>query len=251
MKTVLVPATGSDGDSVAFDTALAACRLLGAHLDFLHARLDPAEIASAMVSADAGAALVSSDWLARFEGEAGRCEERARAMVGAFCAREGISLDGEAEGISAEWHRTVGREADEIVRYGQASELIVVARSGAGEGVALDTLEAALFDSGRPLLIPGKARLPAALGVVAIGWKPTREAARAVGAAMPFLAQAARVVIVTVAEEGSGDSASAARLAATLRRHRIDVGVDTVQPGTRRPVEALTEAARAHQAMLL
>ena len=71
------------------------------------------------------------------------------------------------------------------------------------------------------------------------------------GAALPFLTAARHVVIVTVAEEGSGDSASAARLAATLRRHRIEVGVETVQPGTERPVEALLAAARTVRADLL
>ena len=39
IKTILVPASGSDTDAVVFETALAAARPSRAHLDFLHLRV--------------------------------------------------------------------------------------------------------------------------------------------------------------------------------------------------------------------
>ena len=44
IKTILVPATGSDRDVVGFDWALGLAAHFAAHLDFLHVRIDPAEI---------------------------------------------------------------------------------------------------------------------------------------------------------------------------------------------------------------
>lgn len=40
IKTILVPATGSDADTAVFASALAVARRFDAHLDFLHIRVD-------------------------------------------------------------------------------------------------------------------------------------------------------------------------------------------------------------------
>jgi len=45
IKTILVPATGSDADAACFVTALSVARSFAAHIDALHVRLDPIEIA--------------------------------------------------------------------------------------------------------------------------------------------------------------------------------------------------------------
>ena len=62
------------------------------------------------------------------------------------------------------------------------------------------TVEAALFDSGRPVLIvPPLTSEPAALGdTVVISWNGSTETARAVSFAMPFLIRARQVVVLTV-----------------------------------------------------
>ena len=65
----------------------------------------------------------------------------------------------------------VGSEVGEVLRFGRLSDLTVMARNGAEkEGGLTTTFDAALFDSGRPvLLVPG---MPVAgLGsAVAIAW---------------------------------------------------------------------------------
>jgi nucleotide-binding universal stress UspA family protein len=112
-----------------------------------------------------------------------------------------------------------------------------------------ETLEAALFDSGRPLMIPGVA--PVAPDTIAIAWKSTREAARAVAAAMPFLAQAKRVVILTAAEDDRTDRSEAARLLVTLQRHDIAAEARRLQPGSRNAADTLLAAAGEIDAGLL
>ena len=62
--------------------------------------------------------------------------------------------------------------------------------------------------SGRPVLIAPAAPPRAWPEVLAIAWKDTAEAARAVAAAMPFLEAAKRVVILSVEEAGAAPEES-------------------------------------------
>ena len=84
-------------------------------------------------------------------------------------------------------------------------------------------LEAVLLETGRPLLIPSTvAPSTPILDEIAIAWKPTAEAACAVALAMPFLAQAKEIVVLTVEEEdGRGEDAD--RLVRALVWHGFPV----------------------------
>src|SRR5260370_39523236 len=55
IKSILVPATGSDADAAVFASAHAVARAFAAHLDFLHVRPDATAVAVAMASETAGA----------------------------------------------------------------------------------------------------------------------------------------------------------------------------------------------------
>lgn len=64
--------------------------------------------------------------------------------------------------------------------------------------VPADFAESVLAISGKPALILPYATLPSVFGnTVALAWKPTREAARAVAAAMPLLQRARRVHVIS------------------------------------------------------
>jgi nucleotide-binding universal stress UspA family protein len=223
MKTILVPATGSDTDSGVFDNALRVARLFGAHLDFLHVRTDPVAVATSVASMDGGAGMLSSGWLDELAADAEQRAKIAREACQSFCAAQQVKIDGKHDEpgvVTAKLHVEIGSETDWIVEHGRTADLIVIGRREEGKGVAVGTLEGALFDSGRPVLIPGGRLLPVRLPTVAIAWKSTREAARAVTAAMPFLEKAARIVILMIAAEGEpADADSAQRLATALRRH--------------------------------
>lgn len=71
--------------------------------------------------------------------------------------------------------------------------------SASSSGVPPDFAEYVMAMSGKPaLIVPYAGLLPAVIGdTVAIAWKPSREAARAVSAAMPLLRRARRVVILS------------------------------------------------------
>ncbi len=250
-KSILVPATGSTADEAVFAAALKVARQFTAHLEFLHVRIDPAEAAGALVS-DAGGATVSASLMDRLESESAEIEEKAQKFFQAFCERERIKIDTAAstpQAISASWHREMGRESTWTAEYGRTADLLVIGRPFESRGVMPQVLEAALFDSGRPLLIPSVT--PVASDTVAIAWKSTREAARAVAAAMPFLAAARRIVILAASEDGRSENSAAARLQIALQRHGLTAETRHLQAGSRKSADALLEAASEIDAGLL
>lgn len=76
---------------------------------------------------------------------------------------------------------------------------------GPGEAPA-DFNESVLAATGKPaLILPAMEPIPQAFDVVAIAWKPTREAAHAVAAAMPLLQRARQVHVVAWGTQAEAD----------------------------------------------
>ena len=251
IKTILVPATGGDGDIAVFASALTVARRFGAHLEFLHVRPDAAATAVSM-AADGGGATMAGSLITRLEEEADTREKKADRQFQSFCQREALVLceaPPAPPGPSSRWFREVGAEPYWVTEYGRAVDLLVIGRPG--KGGSLETIEGALIDSGRPLLIPAAAPLASVPETVAIAWKATREAARAVTAALPFLQIAKQIVIMTVAEDHSALEEEAERLMAALRWRGVPVTVRHLQPDGHDAADKLLGAAREHAALLV
>ncbi len=137
-----------------------------------------------------------------------------------------------------------------MAQVGRFADLIVMGRGGVDDGAA-EALEAALMDTGKPLLI-APATAPASLGSrVVIAWNDTPEAARAVAAALPFIARAEKVTIVTVADDASVPDASSLRLLRALRWHNPAVEARTLPLVGGSAVELLQREAMAALADLV
>jgi len=108
------------------------------------------------------------------------------------------------------WKEVEGDRVEAIVAdRGKTADLIVIVRPAEQEG--REALHAAIFDSGRLLLVipPAPAR-PSFGRHIAIAWKPSDQAARAVTASIPWLKRAERVsLLLANAEAGSPDDALA------------------------------------------
>jgi nucleotide-binding universal stress UspA family protein len=251
IKTILVPSTGNDLDDPVFLTALAIARRFEAHLDFLHVRLDAAALAVAMTS-DGGGPTMLGGLTARLEQDADSREALAKQRFDEFCRREGLPLreaPSAGPGLSAGWRCEVGLEAAWITEDGRAADLIVTGRPG--DGSVGDTVEAVLLDSGRPLLIPGKAPMTAIPDTIVIAWKPTREAAHAITAAMPLLAVTKEVIILTVGEDEAIASAEGGPLMAGLRWHGLNVSAFHLPPGEVGAADTMLAAVQERNALLV
>lgn len=90
-------------------------------------------------------------------------------------------------------------------------------------GVPFDFAETVLAASGRPaVVVPYVGWTGPVADVVAIAWKPAREAARAVSASLPLLRGAREVHVLTWGEAaGSGIAGSQLDLAGYLRLHGV------------------------------
>jgi nucleotide-binding universal stress UspA family protein len=111
-------------------------------------------------------------------------------------------------------------------------------------------MDAALFDSGRPVLIAPPAA-PASIGSnVVIAWNRSTETARCAALALPGLGAARRNTVVTV--EGSGlPGPDGQALADYLAQRGIKARAITVDPGKRTAGETVLEEAAALECDLL
>jgi nucleotide-binding universal stress UspA family protein len=115
----------------------------------------------------------------------------------------------------------------------------------------LSTVEAALFDSGRPVLIVPPSAARATLGdAIVISWNGSAETARAVSFAMPFLIKARRVVVLTV-KGSTVEGPIGEQIAATLRLHGVAATALTHEDERRSPGAAILAQARELGADLL
>ncbi|MBO0738846.1 MAG: universal stress protein [Alphaproteobacteria bacterium] len=252
IKTILVPATGSDMDIAIFRSALTLARAFAAHLEVLHVHVDAAALAATMAS-DAGGGATVIGLVDRIEEEAGRREAAATRTFREFCARERLVLADApiAQGApSAQWLRQTGDEAYWVAELGRSADLLIIGRRTDDPGVSVDTIETALLGSGRPVLISPAAGLAAPPETIVIAWKETPEAARAVGAAMPLLSTAKQILIVTVAED-QGLSEEGTRLLTSLRWHGFNVSLRRLPPGPQGAAGTLLAAAAEQDALVV
>ena len=251
-KNLLVPTTGGPTDAAVLATARLAAQAFAAHLEFLHVRVDTTEVLMSMTAGGVGGGDAVQSVIDRMEAEAEANAAAARQAVADGLAAAGIPLQDTPDGAgpSAQISQETGSQSAWVAQYGRFADLIVMGRGGPDDGAA-ETLEAALMDTGKPLLIAPSAP-PASLGRrVVIAWKDTPEAARAVSCALPFIGQAEQVTIVTVLDDADAKDESGGRLLRALRWHNKAVQVRALLRGNASAVEVLHREAEALGADLL
>src|ERR1700756_5962592 len=92
-------------------------------------------------------------------------------------------------GPSASWREEDGRQNAVVGMIGRVYDLIVVEQPEKLASIAEATLEDALFESGRPVLMVPKRSLPTMGEGGAIAWKGSNETEVTVAMGMPFLKQ--------------------------------------------------------------
>jgi nucleotide-binding universal stress UspA family protein len=171
------------------------------------------------------------DYLADFEDEGRLQAERAASAFKALVEERGIpfgTLEESSCAIRAGWSEIVGTGLAGIGEYARLFDLSIVARSereGADDWKG--TVEAALFESGRPVLVVGD-WMPDSFGRrVVVAWNGSTEAARSLVAAMPFLVDSDEVAIVEV-KGGMVSGPTAAQVARHLAQRNLLVRSETI-----------------------
>jgi nucleotide-binding universal stress UspA family protein len=138
-----------------------------------------------------------------------------------------------------------------VASHARVFDITILGRPGYDpSGPRSSTLEAVLFESGRPCLIAPPTP-PRELGDnIVIAWNRSTETALAVAHAMPLLHQAKRVTILTV-EGGTVPGPSGDELANGLKLNGIETQAVTVNPGKRTSGEMILDYSASIGADLL
>lgn len=215
IKDILLTLTDNGSKPAAVNYAASLAQLFDAHLTgaaFTRDLIVPGSVFDGAAAALMETYRQESESAAK--AAAARFEEKAR--------RDGLSagslvLDARALGTSELLGRTARR-----------FDLTVIQQSD-GESEQDETLliEAALFGSGRPVLIvPYIHDKPLKLERIMVGWDGSRNAARALNDAMPFLKRAKQIEIVTISPDTKAtDNISGADIGHHLSRHGVNVEV--------------------------
>lgn len=171
------------------------------------------------------------DYLAEFEEEGRLRAEQAASTFKVLLEERGIpfgTLEESPSTMRAGWNEMVGTSPVGIGEYARLFDLSVVARNQSeATNDWRTTVEAVLFESGRPVLVVGD-WVPDSLGNrIMIAWNGSTEAARSVLAAMPFLAGSDEAVVVEV-EGGMVSGPAAAQVAQHLTKRGLMVGSETI-----------------------
>jgi nucleotide-binding universal stress UspA family protein len=254
IRSVLVPLQGLASDTEALATARDVVGQTG-YLDCLHVRPDPRLLVvgtTAGMETGLGAGVFPAElWTAITQADQRRAKA-AREHFDTFCKRFDITKDGE--GVTAGFREIEGDPARDVTTHARYSDLVVLARHALASEVAWDATGDVLIGCGRPVMLVPKKTEASFLATVAIAWKETAEAARAVTAAMPILTKA-KSIVVLAAREGSAKTEdalrSAERLAGLLRRHGLTVRAEHVPAEAKSVPDAVTDRALALQCGLL
>jgi nucleotide-binding universal stress UspA family protein len=238
MKSILLPIDQSEGMPSVLETARLLADIFDATIEGVALRPAFAEI----VAPDPIVAVTipPADWN---ETEFSRS---VRQSFDAFAARHPVSGN---KGAHFRWRGGSAIEDSALGSLGRVYDVTVLGRPG-GRGARMTAVEAALFDSGRPVLMAPPVA-PKSIGdTVLIHWNASTETARCLLFAMPLLKRARRVALIAV-EGAIAPGPSVKEAVGYLAAYGIDATDKTVTGRASRPGEAILAEAAAIGADLL
>jgi Universal stress protein family len=237
MKAILVPTEHNSSMASALDTALLLARKFDSCIEGFPLRPAVADLVA--MDPDSGLTMVAVK-----ENDA-EMIRHAEEIFHAFMASHQIAErrgDGPAS-LSWTWLKDAPSGHDFVGSYGRVFDIIVLARPGdEWQSPSMVTLESALFESGRPVLI-APPNSPRSLATnILIAWNASTEQARTMADAMPFLRSAGRITICTV-EGATVAGPNGEQMARSLRANGINTEPITLKLSKRNAGEVLLAKA--------
>jgi len=246
IRKIIAPLTGGERDRVVLASAFAAAKPFGAHVVGLFVRPDPAE---AMPFFGEGVSAVVVQEIADVAREAAdSAAALAHASLHTVAEAEDVLLvetPRHAEGVSASFRDVQGNFTDRVTEAARLSDLVVLGPLNEGDKPGLtEAFETTLVQTGRPVLLTAIAPPRDFGGKTALAWDGSLSCAHAAIAALPYLALASEVELLSVRRDASEEN-SLPQIHEYLALHGIACTDRVTDAGTRPVGEVLLEAAQA------
>ena len=244
MKTILVPIEQHDLMPSILETALLLARRFDSYIEGF--ALFPAIIE--LYAINSGVSLPSE--IKEHDSEVAK---QARSFFEKFMNDRGVSKSKKIDQTLSFGWLDEAPDGDIFVgNYGRVFDIVVLGRPGPGRGSrpSMATIEAGLFEAGRPVLI-APPKPPQHMGEnILIAWNCSTEQAKTTALAMPLLQKASRVVVLTV-QGGTVPGPTGEQLANYLQRNGVPSEPITVAPQGRSTGEVILANAAALNCDLL
>ena len=220
-RSIVVHLDTSERATYRLDRALSIAQRFKAHLEAIFATFTPEPSPWGVMAASAG-------WYEKLENHR---QERCRSLERLFHA--GLSRSG----LSGDWIEAPTPAREQVARRGRCADLVIAGQDDPNDPetyIADHFAETLVMTTGRPLLLlPYSGVFPNMGDNVLVAWNASREAARAVHDALPFLGKARHVTLVSIdaiKSEQAGARISGPDIASTLARHGVRMTVREADP---------------------
>ena len=254
-RTILVPMGQRDNAQDALEAAFLVARRFAGHVHGLHVPPDLTNPATHALVATRMTAEEAQGDFRRFRASAEHVLRREatelKRLFDEVASRAGAATQAEpsaADQPSAGWQEVTGFESELVGRLGRVFDLTVIARRGP-RGSSHDTVQAALLETGRPLLLAPPAAPPrSARGAAGLEREPAGCPCGDQRAALPAARRAGHH---HVGGNGPEPEPTTEQLARSLAWHGIAAEVRRIEQGSRRVRDILLSEATALSADLL
>jgi nucleotide-binding universal stress UspA family protein len=238
MKTILVPTEHNAAMASALDTALLLAQKFASCIEGFPLRPAVADLVA--MDPDSGLTMVAVK-----ENDAEMVRQAEDLFRGFMTEHQVPQYSAAAQTApSFSWLDSAPSGHDFVGSYGRVFDCIVLARPGdEWQSPSMVTLESALFESGRPVLIAPPSSPRSVATNILVAWNCSTEQARTMADAMPLLRQAERITICTV-EGATVAGPSGEQMARSLKINGINAEPITLkQTGKRNAGETLLAKA--------
>lgn len=226
IQKIMVPFIFEHPEEPAFASAVILAERFKAHLDVVHMRR---RIIPTLPSGSFyPIAMVYTDENLKAMEDA--LDQKASTLKRVYehnCRKWDVSLLSESEhsedkGVTAAWTDIEAMMPYDLASRARVADLCVVAKAGKDGSVSgFDVMEEIIFQSGRPVLwIEGSHALQKFPEKIVIAWNGSKEAVRAISAAMPILRQAKLVTVISIGDLAYG-SQPPEHLVSYLKLHGV------------------------------
>ena len=251
IKTILVPVRGDGkGDNV-LNCSIALARRFNAHLRVVHSRPNPEDMLPfGVLLTDGMRKTILESASANSTDEEGRL----KGLFDKFCVDHDLKIidtPPAPEGsMSASWHEITGKQAHVVAVQGRLTDIIAVSQPEPDTQLGTNTLEAALLETGKLVLMIPDGSFDTVGDAISVAWNGSAESARAVTMAMPLLVAASKVTVLSADDESSNEF-SANELVEQLAWHGIKAEAKTFKAHGSGLGDALIAAAKGSGSDLL